>query len=241
MPAKIDLTGSKFNNLTILEYVTSSSKTRKCVCLCGCGNTIIASAASVKFGNTKSCGCLKKKVLQDRNTKHSMRNTPEYEAWRGAKKRVDGKDREKYVLHGITMDADFYSDFKKFYDYIGPRPSDQHSLGRIDNFKGYTRGNIRWEITDEQARNHSKQINNKTGVVGVFKITRKDKYTSYVAKCTVADLDFKKEFSCNKYGEELAFFLACEQRDKWVIVNELCFGIKYADTHGISKEEYEEG
>lgn len=37
--------------------------------------------------------------------------------------------------------------------YLGPRPSEQHSLDRIDNNRGYEPGNLRWATRAEQARN----------------------------------------------------------------------------------------
>ena len=34
-----------------------------------------------------------------------------------------------------------------------PRPSDKHSVDRIDNERGYEPGNVRWATLTEQARN----------------------------------------------------------------------------------------
>ena len=36
---------------------------------------------------------------------------------------------------------------------VGPRPSDKHSLDRIDNAKGYEPGNVRWATMSAQCRN----------------------------------------------------------------------------------------
>ena len=53
---------------------------------------------------------------------------------------------KKYWLNVIK-------DFKKFYEAIGPRPSNQYSLDRIDNDKGYEPGNVKWSTDMEQASN----------------------------------------------------------------------------------------
>lgn len=61
---KKDLTGQIFGYLKVLKYDEKTSKERKnsyyiCECLkCNRGKTILARAASLKNGNTKSCGCL---------------------------------------------------------------------------------------------------------------------------------------------------------------------------------------
>lgn len=242
MPKALDITGEKYNKLTAVEYSHTKGKERIWKFLCDCGNECFTAIGKVRFGTTRSCGCLKKEALLERNTSHGMRHTPEYEAWRGAKRRVKGKDskRRNYVENSITMQQDWFDDFMAFYNYIGPKPSPEYSLGRIDNFKGYEEGNVRWETPEEQARNHSKQVNNKTGVVGVHVHTAHGgKYKSYVANATVAGKHLTKSFSINRLGDEAAFFLACEQRDQWLLINEMCFGIEYAATHGLSKEEYD--
>ena len=242
MPKALDITGEKYHKLTAVRYSHKEGKERIWMFVCDCGNEYFAPVGKVRFGSARSCGCLKKDVLKDRNTSHGMRHTSEYEAWRGAKRRVKGKDskRRKYEENNITMQEDWFNDFMTFYEYIGPKPSPSHSLGRIDNFKGYEEGNVRWETPEEQARNHSKQANNKTGVVGVHAhSSHGGKYESYVANLTMLGKDFSKSFSVGKFGEELAFFLACEQRDQWMLINEMCFGTRFADTHGLSKEEYD--
>lgn len=54
---------------------------------------------------------------------------------------------------GKEFDKLWINDFKSFLEHIGPRPSNKHSVDRIDNSKGYVFGNIRWASSVEQARN----------------------------------------------------------------------------------------
>lgn len=55
-----DLTGKKFNRLTVLEYIHGG----KYRCRCDCGNEIITKQSSITSGHTKSCGCYSKEVAR---------------------------------------------------------------------------------------------------------------------------------------------------------------------------------
>ena len=61
-----DLTGKVFGRLTVLkfdkEYTLKRNEPGKLYwkCLCECGNTVYVKTANLKFGTTKSCGCLQK-------------------------------------------------------------------------------------------------------------------------------------------------------------------------------------
>ena len=46
--------------------------------------------------------------------------------------------------------------FEAFYKDVGDPPTESHSLGRIDNDKGYYPENVRWETVKQQAVNRRK-------------------------------------------------------------------------------------
>jgi len=55
-----DLTGKKFNNLTVTRYISSTSTGKtQWECLCACGNVCILTRKMLTGGKRKSCGCLK--------------------------------------------------------------------------------------------------------------------------------------------------------------------------------------
>jgi hypothetical protein len=84
----------------------------------------------------------------------------EHRIWTGIKQRCynrNNKDYSKYGGRGIRMCKRWYYSFKAFYDDMGPRPTNA-SIDRIDNDKGYNKGNCRWATKEEQANNMS--INN---------------------------------------------------------------------------------
>lgn len=62
----IDLTGQKFNKLTVLErdwsYPTGAGKSVYWKCLCDCGNIKSIRTDKIRKGVIKSCGCLSKEI-----------------------------------------------------------------------------------------------------------------------------------------------------------------------------------
>jgi len=60
MVALIDITGQKFNMLTVLEHAgrDSTNKTQW-LCQCDCGNIKVITGLNLKNSNSKSCGCKK--------------------------------------------------------------------------------------------------------------------------------------------------------------------------------------
>lgn len=66
MPAKIDLTGQKFNKLTVIKEAPKEQRKSNRVtwiCRCDCGKEVLVTGKDLKSGNTKSCGCLYSKNL----------------------------------------------------------------------------------------------------------------------------------------------------------------------------------
>lgn len=180
-------------------------------------------------------------ALSKRNTTHGKSKTPEYQNWKDMLKRCFNENNKRYkdyAERGISVHEDFVFNFTSWLEEIGTKPEGKWSVGRIDNNGWYTYGNIRWETDTEQARNHTKQKNNTSGVTGVkfqkHTIAGRE-YTTYVA-CwkTLCGKSKTKDFSTNKYGHEEAFKLACEYRNK--MIEELnSQGAGYAASHGSEK------
>lgn len=235
MGYRIDIAGNVYGRLTVLSFDGTNKRGSQWNCLCNCGNTLVVSVTNLKSGNTKSCGCLKIETTSRVMTKHSMSGTSEYHSWYDMKRRcLDPRNDHynDYAGRGISVHKDFVDSFSLWYEEIGVKPLDgeRWSVGRIDNNGWYTYDNIRWELDTTQARNHSKQINNTSGVVGVHK-----NKNCWVAQWeTLVGKKKQKSFSCNKYGEDEAKTLAIAYRLE--MIKELNRqGAGYADSHGKDK------
>jgi hypothetical protein len=83
-----------------------------------------------------------------------------YETWATMKARCHNKNHKRYPLYGgrgISV-CDRWLDFENFVSDMGQKPSEKHSLDRIDNDKGYCPENCRWASQTEQVRNRRNSI-----------------------------------------------------------------------------------
>jgi len=63
------------------------------------------------------------------------------------------------------MDPELERDFEAFFEEVGERLSKDMTLDRIDNEKGYVKGNLRWTDKKTQAENrisHNQYTNPKS-------------------------------------------------------------------------------
>lgn len=152
------MTGKTFFDLTVLNKSTEIGNAKKPIvhwtCKCICGNIVDVPGNSLRTGSTKSCGC-GMKATQFSN-KHQMCFTHEYNCWQGMKKRCKNSDGKHltYVLKNITVSHEWESSFENFYNDMGPAPSHEHTIDRMDNSKGYYKGNCRWATQKQQNRNY---------------------------------------------------------------------------------------
>jgi hypothetical protein len=91
-----------------------------------------------------------------RKERHGMNKTPEHRAWVSMKQRCTNHKKREYMHYGgrgITVCDEWMRSFIAFYKFIGPRPSPDHSLDRIDVNRGYEPGNVRWATQQQQVEN----------------------------------------------------------------------------------------
>jgi hypothetical protein len=153
----IDRTGRKYGRLTAIKREGTSSPVMW-LCKCECGKTCIVRGTHLP--SYKSCGCWHDEVNRTKDLKHGHsvgdRLTPEYQAWVDAKRRCHRPNHpafKNYGERGISMCEEWQESFQAFYDHIGPKPSPQHSIDRIDNDGNYEPGNVRWATRKQQRNN----------------------------------------------------------------------------------------
>ena len=65
----------------------------------------------------------------------------------------------RYGGRGITYSFVKVKEFRSYIlENLGPRPSPQHSLDRIDNDGNYEPGNLRWALPIQQAQNRGERL-----------------------------------------------------------------------------------
>jgi len=149
-----------------------------------------------------------KEAVRKLMTTHGMSVSVEYKTWNRMKQRcLNPKNRfyKNYGQRGITV-CDRWLTFELFFEDMGYRPSDVHSLDRINVDGNYEPSNCRWAT-------YSVQQNNKRTNI---KITYKDKTQSISDWCEELRLSYTTTQNRLKHGwpvEEA--FEAKAYRSKW--------------------------
>jgi hypothetical protein len=136
------------------------------------------SGKALRSGHTKSCGCIHKETASKTFKKHGYSDKSIHNIWISMKQRCrneNSKAYKRYGARGINY-CDRWGVFENFLEDMGERPSLSYSLERVDNNKGYCPDNCIWADDTTQARNKGNYKNNKTGIKGVFKLEKTNKY-----------------------------------------------------------------
>lgn len=166
-PNAKDLISQMFGRWTVIAYLGRS----QWLCCCECGTEKSIFTGNLSGGKTKSCGCFRDDQASKKSRTHGLTKTAEYKVWAGIKRRCLNKSEKSYNdygARGITICKRWSDSFEAFLEDVGPRPSPQHTIERIDNEKGYEPNNCRWATRDEQAVN--KRNNRRITFLGVTRV-----------------------------------------------------------------------
>ena len=142
----IDLTGKKFNRLTVIKrsYPNNNWGNAKWLCKCDCGKEKVIEGSNLTRSLTKSCGCL-------RNEKRRLK--PGLASMRRVINSYKGNARKKGLEYNLT-ETQFKEIVQRDCFYCGAKPNNilnvkglngaytYNGIDRIDNNKGYIVDNV---------------------------------------------------------------------------------------------------
>ena len=135
-----DLSGQRFGKWIVLHFESSNSKW---LCQCECGREALVRCAN--RGRAHKHG-LSSVTLDQRPKK--------YRAWLSMLGRVrDSNSPRARWYKDVAVCEQWEQSFEAFDRDVPDPPSDDLTLDRIDNRRGYEPGNVRWVSMKEQARN----------------------------------------------------------------------------------------
>jgi len=148
------LVGRRFGKLIVIEFagfvLWDRARTSAWRCRCDCGGERVIRRAPLIAGVTRTCGeCF------NARRRHGGFGTPEYKTWSGMRRRCNcphDSGFKNYGGRGIKV-CERWSKFENFIADMGPRPSPDHSIDRIDNNGNYEPSNCRWATLAVQNSN----------------------------------------------------------------------------------------
>lgn len=197
--------GKKFGRLTVIKFDHKKKYESYYLCRCDCGNSHIVAKNSLKQGNTKSCGCLKKEII----TKYNQTAKRKYNNY--------NLNEEYGIGYTTNTNEEFYfdlEDYDKIKDYCWYIKDKSHTkhigttiredgnkknmmiynliLLNNNKIKGFEvdhidrnplnnrKDNLRLVLHKDNIKNYSKPKNNTSGIIGVSYDKRNQKWKAKI-------------------------------------------------------------
>ena len=161
----IDMTGKRFNRLTVIGRGANSSQGKAMwICECDCGNIVTVCGCNLRNSHTQSCGCLQCEQTSKASRTHGMTRTRIYHVWKQMRQRCLNPNHRRFGDwggRGITICQEWQDSFEAFYDHVSQLPhfdEARYSLDRKNNDGNYEPGNVRWASPKEQSNNRRRKV-----------------------------------------------------------------------------------
>lgn len=161
--------GMKFVRWTVHSSAGNRNSRAYWNCKCDCGTERAVDGRELRRGKTKSCGCLRDELASVMHRRPEGVQLPmyvthkaEFSAWQSLIQRCENDNNPGYhnyggrgiqTCHRWTSGDGDKSGFECFLSDMGPRPSAEYSIDRINNDGNYEPGNCRWATRQEQHSN----------------------------------------------------------------------------------------
>ena len=150
------LVGQRFGSRVVVDLAPRQKSRERAVVQCDCGKSDEIDVRRLLAGSAPRCrNCAAKSKPMLHGGYRDGKASPEYSSWRAMLKRTENPNHEayeRYAGRGIHVCPEWH-DFKVFLRDVGPRPSLEYSLERIDNSLGYHPSNVKWATSAEQNNN----------------------------------------------------------------------------------------
>lgn len=161
--------GERIGEYTIigLPFVLPLSGKRRQVVVaeCDCGNVFVLNTEA--RNEKRSCGCGVAKAAKRDWTKHGQYKTRLYSTWQNMKGRCHRQSHTHYRYYGakgIAVCNEWRESFGEFREWsMANGYTNEMTIDRIDNERGYEPGNCRWVTMAENLANRRYPKNQKTG------------------------------------------------------------------------------
>lgn len=158
----------RFTKLVAVEKMPAGPSRTRWRCVCDCGKFHEASVSNLLAGKVRSCGCLKKSARfslphKTHGESRGKNKTAEYKTYAGMIQRCYSKNYigfKYYGGRGIAVDESWRGKkgYETFLSDMGRKPTEKHTIDRINPDGNYSSANCRWATRVEQDANKRNTI-----------------------------------------------------------------------------------